>query len=110
MFLKKIREQKFLPTLDLSIEKKSPTSTRKIPFLPRIGVYVDFAGYELYFKQVPFLESMLNLWEEGHEALLRQGKPLSVSRLRSIVKQQFSEIKFPLIKFTKSIDTTFRSL
>lgn len=73
------------------INKKKNSKLRKAPFIPRIGIYVDVAGYEMTYKRCSFIEALMNLGEKG----------VSVENFRKITKAQLAEIKFP--KFVKKL-------
>jgi len=45
----------------LSVQKTKLTPTRKLKFLPRIGLTLDVAGKKLTFKQAPFFEAIANM-------------------------------------------------
>ncbi|MEZ4743136.1 MAG: hypothetical protein R3B45_11945 [Bdellovibrionota bacterium] len=78
--------------MELKIEKKKSTKTRKAPILPRLGIYIDFCGREIVYRQIPVLETALNLHERG----------LSMTNLLKITMEQFAEIQFPKTK--KKVD------
>ena len=80
--------------------KKKESKTRRLPLLPRVGVYVDWAGYETIFKFAPLLEALVQLPERG----------MSVYQLVKLSKEQLEEIKFPARKKAKTIDTTARTV
>lgn len=81
-------------------KRKKPSPSRKINLLPRIGIYVDFAGYEFVFKHAPLLEAMICLPERG----------INLAQLLKISKEQLAEIKFPLQKEAKIVSTTARTI
>ena len=68
-----------------SSEKRQKSSTRKLPFLPRIGIYVDFCGYEFVLKHVPLLETLLNI-NPYH---------LTRAKLEQVIANQLDEVVFP---------------
>ena len=80
--------------------KKKNDKTRKIPWLPRIGLYVDIGGYELMFKKVPAMETLLNVLERG----------MTYAQLKRVEREQFSEISFPKVKKSKVYQTTARTI
>ena len=86
--------------INVLYRKKSPTALRKLNWLPRIGLYIDFAGYEFIYKHVPLLESMINLLEG----------PLTENQLRSIIRRQLAEIKFPNWTKPTIVDTSYRAM
>lgn len=80
--------------------KRKKTKSRQLPFLPRIGIYVDWAGYESVFKFAPPIEAAMLLPERG----------MSVYQLIKISKEQLSEIKFPKVTKEVTIDTTAKTI
>lgn len=68
-----------------SSDKRQKSSTRKLPFLPRIGIYVDFAGYEFVMKHVPLLETLFNI-NPYH---------LTRAKLEQVISAQLDEVIFP---------------
>lgn len=82
------------------LKKKKNSHIRKFPFLPRLGIYIDVAGYEFIFKQVSLLEAMANLPERGFLA----------SQVKKIIKEQLEEVHFPKKEKSKVVNTTARSL
>lgn len=68
--------------LRLSVQKAKQTSTRKLKFLPRIGLTLDFAGKQFTFRQAPFLESVANM----------KTKKFSLENLRAVSNQILDEI------------------
>ena len=87
-------------TLFIKVQKKKDTVLRKIPWLPRIGIYFDAFGYELVAKHVPTIETALNLLDRG----------LKRSHLKNITKEQFEEIQFPKKIVKRVIKTTAKIL
>ena len=69
----------------LCIEKSEPSKTRRLPFLPRIGLFIDIAGRQITYRQVPITETLLNLRDVG----------FSMANLMKVAAKQFNEIKFP---------------
>ena len=82
--------------IQFEVDKKKPSKTRKLPFLPRIGIYIDFGGREFVYKQTSLLETALNLQERG----------ISMSNWMKLMVEQFSEIEFPAKKKNKTITTS----
>ena len=80
---------------DFHVQKRKPSPTRKLPYLPRIGLYVDFGARELTLKYVPLLESLLNVAEQPK---------VTVAAFSRVVKQQIGEVAFPKLKRQKTID------
>lgn len=68
--------------LRLSVQKTKQTSTRKLKFLPRVGLTLDLAGRQFTFKQAPFLESVVNM----------KKKKFNLENLRAISNQILDEI------------------
>ena len=81
-------------------QRKRSSTRRKLPYLPRVGLYVDFAGYEMMFKHAPLMEAVVELLDKGW--------PLS--QLDNIRKKHLSEIQFPVIRKAKVIETSFRNV
>ena len=69
----------------LNKQKRKPSATRKLPWFPRIGLYIDIGGAEYSLKIVPFSETILNLIERG----------LSIDDLDFVSQEQFKEVHFP---------------
>jgi hypothetical protein len=82
------------------VEKVTKSTTRKFPFLPRFGVVVDVAGKRISFRQVPILETMLNLLERGP----------SLSNLQNIVSEQIQEVKFPHKRQRKTVNVKAKTV
>jgi hypothetical protein len=68
----------------LRVEKSDPSETRRLPFLPRIGIVVDVAGRRLTYRHVPLLEIVMNLRARGER--------LSLSSLRETAGTMWREI------------------
>lgn len=66
----------------ISIEKSKPSKLRRLPFLPRLGFTVDFAGVELSYRQAPILEALFNMKDRG----------ISVEKLLEVSTEQLREI------------------
>jgi hypothetical protein len=87
-------------------QKKKPSYLRKAPFLPRIGLYVDWMGYEVILKRVPMVETLLNALQTAV-----QTRQFTNSTTERIVREQLAEIKFPQrTPVSKTIDTTHRNV
>jgi len=80
-------------------EKIQFSKIRRIPFLPRIGIVVELGDKRLAYKYVPVIETIVNLLDG----------PLTLSRLKNIVKNQFAELQFPSHKEKTTFDTTAKS-
>lgn len=81
-------------------EKVKPTPTRKAPFLPRIGLTVDFAGRRFCYRYVPFFETLANLLETGP----------SFSALQRLLKEQFGEVRLSDKPGDKTVDVKARTI
>ena len=81
-------------------KKKQQPKTKRISFLPRIGIYVDFLGREISLKQVPSLETIYNVVTSG----------VTLSNLKNITKRQLSEIKFFKDEEKPTVDTTAKAV
>ena len=81
-------------------KRKKPSSIRQMPWLPRFGFYLDIAGIEVVYKQVPMMETVANLMERG----------FTLSHLNRIKREQFAEIVFPIIKKSKVFQTTAKTI
>lgn len=68
---------------EIQINKSKKSKTRKLPFLPRIGLYIDVAGYEVFIKNAPLGETLWNLYERG----------FSTTNLTKVAREQLKEIK-----------------
>lgn len=69
-----------------SMHKSERTKLRRLPFLPRIGIVVDFAGQRLTLKHAPLLETALNLRDRG----------FNLKNLRKVLAEELNEIRFPV--------------
>lgn len=69
-----------------SMHKAERTKLRRLPFLPRIGIVVDFAGQRLTIKHAPLLETALNLKDRG----------FNLKNLRKVLTDELNEIRFPV--------------
>lgn len=70
----------------LCVEKSKASKTRKAPFLPRFGFYLEFAGREISYKHAPILEAILNLRSRG----------FSQANLMDLAQEVFNEIRLPV--------------
>jgi hypothetical protein len=86
--------------LHIQVERKKASKTRKLPFLPRLGIYLDVGGREIIYKQAPVLETVMNLKERG----------MSIANLFKIAIEQMAEIEFPAAKKGKTINTSARTV
>lgn len=78
------------------IRKKKPGPTRKLSWLPRVGLYLDIAGYEISYKYAPVMEAVIHILEKG----------LSPRLIEKISREQLKEIRFPKPNKEKTIETT----
>lgn len=81
-------------------DKSKNTKTRKFPFLPRFGVFLDLGGRTFVYKQTPVLETVANLIERG----------VNLANLLKINKEQFNEIQFPKEKKPRIIKTSAKTI
>ena len=58
---------------------------RRLSFLPRIGITVDFAGKQYGLFQVPFTELLFNM----------KDRDFSLANIISVSRQQIDEIELP---------------
>lgn len=82
------------------IQKSGKSATRKLPLLPRFGFFLDIAGRQISFRQVPVTETIVNLLERGPSLL----------NFNAIVKEQLQEIKFPFGQQRQTVDVTARTV
>lgn len=66
----------------LSVEKSKPSRVKRLRFLPRVALFVDFGGRELSYRQAPLLETLYNM----------RGRKFSLKGLLEVAHQQLSEI------------------
>jgi hypothetical protein len=66
----------------LCVEKSKPSRVKRLPFLPRVGIFVDFGGREFSYRQAPLLETLYNL----------RGKRFNLKNLLGVAFQQLREI------------------
>lgn len=81
-------------------KKRRPSPTKRIPLLPRFGFYLDVFGREFTFKQVPVLETAINLIKSG----------VTLSNLKKITKRQFDEVSFIKAPKEKTVNTTAKTI
>jgi hypothetical protein len=77
----------------LEMHKSKRTATRKLPFLPRVGLTVDFAGRHFAFRYAPMLETLMNVRERG----------FSVKNALSVLRAQLDEVGFPSLAPRKAV-------
>lgn len=85
---------------EFSFKKKEASKTRKVPILPRFGIVIDVAGYELIYKRVPLLETLVIIFSDARPT----------KRIANVLKQQFAEVQFPLKKAMRTLSTTHRTI
>jgi hypothetical protein len=83
----------------IQVEKSKPSSLKRLKFLPRFGLVVDFAGREFIYRQAPILETLLNLSVRG----------LSAKSFMEVAMQQLSEIGLSKQPLKKSRSTKKKS-
>lgn len=66
-----------------SLKNSKASALKRLKFLPRFGVVVDFAGKELTFLNAPILETLVNL----------VGNKFSLTNFINVAMIQLSEIK-----------------
>lgn len=71
----------------LCVNKISKSKTRKLPFLPRIGLTFEIGNRQIVFRSAPLLETFLNVWQRG----------LSPKNLMDVGLEELSEINLPQI-------------
>ena len=76
------------------VEPAAKTRSRKLPFLPRLGIVVDVAGKRISYRQAPLLETMLNLLERG----------ATLSNFNKIIAEQLYEIALPSFVKKKTVN------
>lgn len=69
--------------ISLCVKKSRESKIRRLSFLPRIGVSIDFAGKKYAYKQAPLLEAVVNLFDRG----------FSMKNLMEVAKDQLGEIE-----------------
>ena len=84
----------------LKIEKARKSRSRKIPFLPRFGFVVEFAGKKISYRQAPLFETMVNLLDRGP----------SFSNFQKIVLEQLYEISLPSVSRKKTVNVKAKTL
>lgn len=81
-------------------EKMPSPQKNRLPFLPRIGVVVDFGGTKYSYKYVSVLETMASIVTDG---------PITLSKFKKIITMQFKEIEFPDASTPQVVETTAKS-
>ncbi len=84
----------------LRIERVKRTRSRKIPFLPRIGLVVEVAGRRVSYRQAPIFETILNLLERG----------ATKSNFDKIVMEQLYEISLPSLIRRKTVNVKAKTI
>ena len=72
-------------SMSITVKKAKASKLKRVSLLPRIGIYIDFAGKEISFRQAPILETLLNM-------------KLKRRSLFDIVNQQLKEIALVDVK------------
>ncbi len=75
----------------LCINKIKPSKTRRVPFLPRIGLTFEIGNRQVVFRSAPLLETFLNVWRRG----------FSQKTMMEVGMEELSEINLPKIKKPK---------
>jgi len=82
------------------VERTSKTRSRKLPFLPRIGLVVDIGGRRISYRHAPIFETILNLFERG----------ATRSNFNKIVMEQLYEISLPSLARKKTVNVKARTI
>ncbi len=82
------------------VDRSEKSRSRKFPWLPRVGVVVDFAGRRFSFRHAPLFETVMNLLERG----------LTRSNLEKIVTEQLYEISLPSLIRKRTVDVKARTI
>ncbi|RYZ76081.1 MAG: hypothetical protein EOP04_32490 [Proteobacteria bacterium] len=82
------------------VDKTDKSRSRKFPFLPRVGIVIDFAGKSYSFRHAPLMETLLNLLERGP----------SRANLQKIVTEQLYEISLPSLIRKKTVNVKARTI
>ena len=69
----------------IKVVKSEKSKSRKLPFLPRIGIVVDAFGRQFIFKGVPFAETFLSARERG----------FSLATLQKAAEDLLNEVSIP---------------
>lgn len=62
--------------------KPKKSKVKRLNFLPRIGLTIDFAGTQITYRQAPILETVVNLFDRG----------FSMKNLMDVSFEQLQEI------------------
>ena len=82
------------------IERTSRTRTRKLPFLPRLGLVIDIGGRRISYRQAPVLETLFNLLERG----------ATRSNFDKIIAEQLYEIALPSLAKKKTVNVKAKTI
>ena len=82
------------------MDRSDKSRSRKLPFLPRIGIVIDFGGRQFSFRHAPLVETLWNLLERGPNR----------SNLEKIVTEQLYEISLPSLVRKKTVDVKARTI
>lgn len=74
--------------------RTKPGPSRSVPFLPRIGIYVDFGNRLLAIRAVPVIETIVNCISRG----------IGPAKAGKVVEEQCEEINFPDFERQSVID------
>jgi|GEM_PF-1807089 len=72
-------------SISISVEKSGKSSVKRLPFLPRFGLTVDFGGRRFTYRQTPVLETLHNLRLRG----------FSMRNFVEIAYRQLMEVEMP---------------
>ncbi|MFY7927926.1 MAG: hypothetical protein ACOVS5_03565 [Oligoflexus sp.] len=82
------------------VDRCEKSRSRKFPWLPRVGIVVDFAGRRFSLRHAPLLETLMNLFERGPTR----------SNLEKIVTEQLYEISLPSLIRKKTVNVKARTI
>ncbi len=80
----------------ISLEKAKPSNLKRLTFLPRIGITVDFAGKQFIYRQAPIVETLVNLIDRG----------FNFKNLINVSVEQLNEINLSAVKLDESEQNT----
>jgi hypothetical protein len=67
---------------------------RSVPYLPRVGIYIDFGNRLLAIRAVPVIETLVNCISRG----------IAPRHASKVIKEQCEEINFPSFEQQAVID------
>jgi hypothetical protein len=82
------------------VDRSEKSRSRKFPWLPRVGLVIDFAGRRFSLRHAPLIETIMNLLERGPTR----------SNLEKIVTEQLYEISLPSLIRKKTVDVKSRTI